>query len=1127
MWITAWLNAIPWDPVVAALAHSLWQGALVSLVLLAILRLVPATHAARRYAICCAALAVLIGGVAGTVALLEFQATLPPIAPPSTPSTESIESTPSTRSTPSTPAILRLQHTPWQRIAADLWLFGVALMLVRALRLQWRAARLPRACEPVQDPALLEAVRGIARQLGVGQAVRVLSGPDIAGPAVLGCFSPVILLPAAALSGVPEPILRAAIAHEIAHIRRYDYLINQIQLLIEALLFFNPAVWWISRQIRVEREACCDALAARTVGGELDYAKSLAAWGEWAGAAPALAITASNRGSLLDRIQRLLDRGYVPSLSRSWLGAALLCGAAAAILAVFTGGSFVATLALARALTPAERLAAVEAVAAEHDPGANPFDENGDPRRSVRLRVRVESEDASALPEETGASATVDLNWKNRGYSAAYSMYVVDDEDAEAAAPNLRHYTMNVIEGIGYVCASAPGFANAFAGPIQLDPDTEPEEIVLTLTRGFTSQLRLKGAGGEPLAGATLNGSYDRKRTRGEFELVTDALGMATIEHVADAPIRWRASATGYEVESRSIAHRPGETDEWQLTPALETTGQILDEATGDPIPNATLWEIARAGGPEPISPSDDENLTLLGRTGPDGRFSLNSLRRDTRYAIMAETESGARAFLENVRAGDTDRTLSMPAALHIRGTVRGALERLPRRRGTPYISFQMILSVAGHTTSSFPKAVPVHIEGGTGAFQVSGLWRGPLNIEIPGLSKRVDLVHSIDDLVLDVPPETPPAPERDVIIRFKGTEGAQPTGSMLVNYRMRPEDSALGLSEPMAIENGEVRLRVPVPNTIAPNVEGVLGYWFSSMQTDVPPGDGPFVLELDTVPAGSIYGSVSEADGSPARGVFITLTVVEPPPVPAPHYHIPDPKPSHHRTDLAKDFMATPVPLGGTYRVVLRRDHSCAVSRAIQLTEHQPTAAINLSLAEGLTMRGRVSSENGEPLAGVEITLSLQIDGAGRYSGPPVSTAADGTFTIRGVNPDVDGTYELQLRPPGAFVSKNIRDFSLSRDPVDFRLAPGVTVTGRVLAPDGRPAVQAKVRALPWDDPTHSRVEEETTTDGNGAFQFRNLAPEKYHFVVTDRAGNWSIREDLLHPSDLAEVRHVELTAE
>ena len=118
-------------------------------------------------------------------------------------------------------------------------------------------------------------------------------------------MKPVVLLPASALAGLTPQQLEAILAHELAHIRRHDYLVNLLQTLVETLLFYHPAVWWLSRRIRIERENCCDDLAVSLCGDPCTYARALADLEALRGPARSLAM-AANGGSLLQRVRRLL-----------------------------------------------------------------------------------------------------------------------------------------------------------------------------------------------------------------------------------------------------------------------------------------------------------------------------------------------------------------------------------------------------------------------------------------------------------------------------------------------------------------------------------------------------------------------------------------------------------------------------------------------------------------------------------------------------------------------------------------------------------------------------------------------------------------------------------------------------
>src|SRR5262249_42407630 len=119
-----------------------------------------------------------------------------------------------------------------------------------------------------------QIVMRVADRFAVRQAVRLrVSSGDIT-PMVLGWIKPVVVIPVAALK-LPLEQLEAVLAHELAHIRRHDFLLNLIQKCIETLLFYHPGVWWLGRRIREERENCCDDLAVSVCGDRIVYAQAL------------------------------------------------------------------------------------------------------------------------------------------------------------------------------------------------------------------------------------------------------------------------------------------------------------------------------------------------------------------------------------------------------------------------------------------------------------------------------------------------------------------------------------------------------------------------------------------------------------------------------------------------------------------------------------------------------------------------------------------------------------------------------------------------------------------------------------------------------------------------------------
>jgi len=186
----------------------------------------------------------------------------------------------------------------------ELWFVGVALFSLRATGGFLLIERLKRrGIRPVSSE-LLEMCQRLQRRLGIGRAVRLCATRLVPAPAVIGLFRPIVLLPVTALSGLSEAQLEAVIAHELAHIRRFDSFVNLFQVAAETLLFYHPAVWWVSRRIRVERENCCDDEAIRACGDAVGYARALTLLEERRGA-PLLAEGISTT-PLTARVLRLL-----------------------------------------------------------------------------------------------------------------------------------------------------------------------------------------------------------------------------------------------------------------------------------------------------------------------------------------------------------------------------------------------------------------------------------------------------------------------------------------------------------------------------------------------------------------------------------------------------------------------------------------------------------------------------------------------------------------------------------------------------------------------------------------------------------------------------------------------------
>lgn len=198
------------------------------------------------------------------------------------------------------------QSTPTAALLALAWLAGVGLVLLRRFGgLRMVRSLEDRPCERL--PAeWLQRVETMRRALGIGRAVVVRLSADVVGPFTARLFRPVVWLPVSLLTQLPREQVEALLAHELAHVARMDWLWNGLQCVVEALLFFHPAAWWLGRRIRAEREHACDDLAVAACGDAIALAEALEQLERRRPAAPRL-VLAAHGGSLMKRITRLLS----------------------------------------------------------------------------------------------------------------------------------------------------------------------------------------------------------------------------------------------------------------------------------------------------------------------------------------------------------------------------------------------------------------------------------------------------------------------------------------------------------------------------------------------------------------------------------------------------------------------------------------------------------------------------------------------------------------------------------------------------------------------------------------------------------------------------------------------------
>lgn len=325
-----------------SLLHSVWQGALVALVLWAVLRVIRNTVPHARYVLGLLAFVTLLvlpavnyrqtvevwrghrsWLVSAADVVIRGQLAEGAADPQAvTAELRRRHATIWAGDTGATAALAEAGREP-VRALAWLWLGGSLLLLGRLGLHSWRACRLAGSGAP--DPRWRAACRAVAARMGVDRPVRVRVTDRVDGPALVGWRWPVILVPDGIRPGTDD--MEAILAHELAHVRRHDFPTNLLQAAMEALLFYSPAAWWISSRVREERECSCDATAIPALaGGPVHYARSLL---NLEMARPVVGAVALNGGPLVRRIRRVHARSRDPR-PIDWRNAAALVLLAAA-----------------------------------------------------------------------------------------------------------------------------------------------------------------------------------------------------------------------------------------------------------------------------------------------------------------------------------------------------------------------------------------------------------------------------------------------------------------------------------------------------------------------------------------------------------------------------------------------------------------------------------------------------------------------------------------------------------------------------------------------------------------------------------------------------------------------------
>ena len=336
--MTPWITIAGWT-----LVHFLWQGAVIGATAAVGLALLRAATPQARYGLAATALALMLLSPLATVTWLSAPSTPTRLSSPFARATgtwadRSVAGRPVSRPaavqpTSPTPAGLGRMFPA----IVSLWGTGVVLLFLRLLNGWWHVRRLHRGAF-VMPASRWQAVSDrMADRLCLPHRVHVIESSAVNTPAIIGWWRPVLLLPLTALAGLTPSQAEAILAHELVHVRRHDYVVNILQRVTETVLFYHPAVWWISHRMRIEREQCCDAVVVRMCGDAADYATALVRLDEARGVDDPVLVMAATGGALVDRIRRILSP--LPNHRRS-IAPAIVTSATVLLFVLIVSGGY-------------------------------------------------------------------------------------------------------------------------------------------------------------------------------------------------------------------------------------------------------------------------------------------------------------------------------------------------------------------------------------------------------------------------------------------------------------------------------------------------------------------------------------------------------------------------------------------------------------------------------------------------------------------------------------------------------------------------------------------------------------------------------------------------------------------
>lgn len=1112
------------------LAHSLWQTIVVAFVIAMILRRLSARRSNLRYLISCCGLLVVAAAALATwsitrlesdVTKAEHQVNIAATTveskathPAEFRAPQPIDTKPRAESASSSwPDRLNSRRlAPW---LIAIWTAGVIIMMLRAVRgfadvRHW--LKHPDRSFAEQLTGLEELLVELSQTLGLRRPVKLVASAAARTPAVVGNCWPVIVLPASMLSGanMTTEQWKVVLAHELAHVRRFDGLVNLAQLLIESLLFFNPAVWWISRRIRVEREACCDAVAARLTGKPTTVAATLLNVAESLTAPhtlPAMSFAEpSDSGSLRDRVTRLAKPDSVPRTSLTWMGLAASLLLLAAVAFALQQGTDVAVRSAAALLSNEERVNELARLQAENTDIIAPPANDGDDaefvaEQTIPVTVRLRTEDGELVPKGV---------WLYNAQSRSMGTLASVHKPVE-----VFEHTKSFRPGRLRIGAFAAGYAPAISDVLRIKAGDQPHTTELILGRGFETSIAVRTPNGRPVDDVQirvqgtleLDGGKCGPNTEQQTLTVTD--GVLQLPGVSRNTVyQFTILEPGWEFERREFRFDSEVGKVWKIKRAKPTKLRLVDNETNEPITNGqvllTGWASLNANGGSSLHYGDPRNHepavdTILGGSDAQGRITINRLSRRLKHTLAIRANGYRLKLLWSVQSGANLGEIRLLKPLTLSGRITGDLNQLPKSKHsgkeTRRLGYRNDIRMQDETTYSGQHYTAVSDDG---RFEITDLVPGSVELELPGGMETVPISESISGLEfhIETPEENAPVTKRKVSVQLTGLpEDLKVRGSLqMLWWGGGPSGNKV-----VPIRNNRATIDVPTGCKLNVRTRAPAGFIAKDFEpTTIPEGDQPLVVELPAIPAGAVHGTVLRADGQPATDVSV-------------HVFSDRSKINLHKlqidqtTSNQSDSYFQSLPYGSSYCVLVREvtsEHfTWAVSDEFTVSADNPIHELNLQLRPTRPFRARVVDEDNQPVPNAVVNLLIGHTFRDQSAGRSISRVSDDNghidFDLVAMDdhPEpAEATVRLFVAPVNGLRGQVV-EIDEAVDIVTVVLEPGVKASG-VLIDDatGQPIPDAPVRVYPRDQDQSKYFNNiRTRTDRQGRFEFSGLEPIEY----------------------------------